>query len=456
MNNTILKQLAELQREVKNITGIKDTADALDITERIAPVYIPMHEDIKAQQHQYYNLPGGRGSGKSSFCAFEIVDGIMKDHSGKSNAIVFRRTANTMRESVYSQIAWAIDELEMGAHWQGNVSPMSWTYKPTGAQIIFRGLDDSSKLKSIKPRRGYFRYIWLEEFSELPGENFTRNVMQSVLRGGSDFIVFRSFNPPINASNWANVFIQRPDDRAITLHTSYLDVPQEWLGENFILEAERLKEINEQAYKHEYLGEATGSGGEVFPQIIVRTITDEEIASLDYIYAGVDFGFSVDPAVFILVAYDNKYDTVYLLDELYKKHLSNKELAEAIISRGHDKTGRFSISPLSSKLLWERQTIVCDSAEPKSINDLRNEGLKAIACQKYAGSVIYGIKWLQNRRIVIDPARTPNAHREFISYEYETTKDGEFLADVPDRDNHTIDAVRYALDRLINKSGVSA
>ena len=97
--------------------------------------------------------------------------------------------------------------------------------------------------------------------------------------------------------------------------------------------------------------------------------------------------------------------------------------------------------------------IVCDSAEPKSINDLRSEGLKCIACQKYPGSVIYGVKWLQNRRIVIDPARTPNAHREFIQYEYCTTKDGEFLADVPDANNHTIDAVRYALDRLINVGG---
>lgn len=459
MNNAIQRQLAELQREVKARKDAKAVIDAIDVTQHIAPVYLPLHEDIQAQQHQYYNLPGGRGSGKSSFCGLEIVDGIMKDPTGQSNAIVFRRTANTMRESVFSQIAWAIDVLDVNDLWRGNVSPMSWTYKPTGAQIIFRGLDDSSKLKSIKPRRGFFRFIWLEEFSELPGENFTRSVMQSVQRGGSAFTVFRSFNPPINASNWANVFIARPDPRAITLHTSYLDVPAEWLGSDFILEAERLQEINEQAYRHEYLGEATGSGGEVFPQIEVRTITDDEIKELQYIYAGVDFGFSIDPAVFIRVAYDSKHDTVYLLDEIYKKGMSNKQLAEAIKAKGYDDTGQYQTSYFMGaypEVFKERQTIVCDSAEPKSINDLRGEGLKVIACQKFPGSVLYGIKWLQNRRIVIDPARTPNAHREFISYEYMTTKDGEFLADVPDKDNHAIDATRYALDRLINNRRISA
>ena len=458
MNSAIMRQLAELQKEVKTKKDAKDVIDALDVTQHIAPIYLPLHEDIKAAAHQYYNLRGGRGSGKSSFCGLELVNDIMQDPTGQSNAIVFRRTANTMRESVYSQIAWAIDILDVGEYWRGSVSPMCWTYKPTGAQIIFRGLDDASKLKSIKPRRGYFRYIWLEEFSELPGENFTRSVMQSVQRGGNSFTVFRSFNPPINASNWANVFIQRPDPRAITLHTSYLDIPPEWLGDNFILEAERLREINEQAYRHEYLGEATGSGGEVFPNIAVRTITDDEINELQYIFAGVDFGFSVDPAVFVRVAYDRKHDTVYILDEIFKRGLSNKELADAIKAKGYGETVQYVGTGYWGNYgaYNERQTIVCDSSEPKSINDLRGEGLKAIACQKYPGSVLYGVKWLQNRHIVIDPARTPNAHREFISYEYCTTKDGEFLADVPDKDNHSIDAVRYALDRLINYRKISA
>jgi len=456
MNVKARLQAIEEKAEARG-TAVQQLND-VNLSAHIAPVYMSVHEDIQKHTHSYINLPGGRGSCKSSFVSLEIVDGIMKDFTGESSAIIFRRYANTMRESVYAQISWAIEQLGVSQYWRGNVSPMQFTFLPTGAQIIFRGLDDSSKLKSIKPRKGIFRYIWFEEFSELPGENFTRSVMQSVQRGGENFIVFRSFNPPISASNWANIYIQRPDPRGITLHTSYLDVPSEWLGEGFIYEAERLKEINEAAYRHEYLGEATGTGGEVFPNITVREITDEEISQMQYIYAGIDFGFSIDPAVFVRVAYDRKHDTVYLLDEIYKKHMSNKQLAEEIKAKGYDKTGQIKNLGIYGgyEPYCESQTIICDSAEPKSVSDLQSEGLKAIACRKYQGSVIYGIKWLQNRRIVIDPARTPNAHREFISYEYETTRDGEFLADVPDRDNHTIDAVRYALDWLINRRGVSA
>ena len=458
MNSNYTRQLEALKKEVKRTKDAQAVVDAIDVTKHIAPVYMPLHEDIQASQHQYINLPGGRGSGKSSFISLEIVNGIMRDSTGNSSAIVFRRTANTMRDSVYSQVAWAIDILDVNHLWQGSVSPMQWVYKPTGAQIMFRGLDDASKLKSIKPRRGFFRYIWLEEFSELPGENFTRSVMQSVQRGGDLFTIFRSFNPPINASNWANVFIARPDDRAITLHTSYLDIPAEWLGNDFVLEAERLREINEQAYRHEYLGEATGSGGEVFPNVEVREITDEEISELQYIYAGVDFGYAVDPAAFVRIGYEGKHDTIYFLDEIVKRHLSNAELAEMIKGRGYDYTGQYVDVGLYGypDIQRQRQVIVCDSAEPKSIADLQAAGLKAIACKKYPGSVNYGIKWLQQRRIIIDPARTPTVHKEFINYEYLTTKDGEFLADVPDKDNHTIDATRYALDVIINRRGYSA
>lgn len=452
------KRLTALEQVYKIRTENRNSLKSIDVCEHIADVYKPLHTDLAANKHQYYNLPGGRGSCKSSFVSLEIVNGIMKDLSGKSSAIIFRRTGNTMRESVFSQIAWAIDTLNVNSYWKGNVSPMQYTFLPTGAQIVFRGLDDASKLKSIKPKKGNFRYVWFEEFSELPGENFTRSVMQSVVRGNGDFTVFRSFNPPISKSNWANQFIANTDSKTVTLHTSYLNVPSEWLGESFIYEAERLKEVNESAYRHEYLGEAIGSGGEVFPNIEVRAITESEINELQYIYAGLDFGFAVDPAAFIRVAYDKKHDTVYFLNELYKRHCSNAELADLIKNNGFDKAEKTVVTSILSGAVSTipKQTIICDSAEPKSINDLQGAGLKAIACSKYPGSVAYGIKWLQHRKLIIDPKRTPNAYKEFTQYEYCTTKDGEFLSDVPDKDNHTIDAVRYALDRLINRMGISA
>ena len=336
---------------------------------------------------------------------------------------------------------------------------MCFTYLPTGAQIVFRGLDDPSKLKSLKPAKGTFRFVWFEEFSELTGENFYRSVLQSAVRGGSNFTIFRSFNPPLSVNNWANQTILVPDEKAFTLRTSYLDVPPEWLGEMFLHEAEQLKLINERAYRHEYLGEAVGSGGAVFPNIEARTITDEEIDTLQYIFCGLDFGFSVDPAAFVRVAYDKRTDRLYILDEIYGLGMSNKALAEKIKGAGFHLTGkiRHGISVDGSRWSAEgKQLIVCDSAEPKSISDLRSEGLKCIGASKGAGSVNYGIKWLQHRRIIIDPHRAPNAYREFVSYEYSATRDGQFLADVPDKNNHTIDAVRYACERLINDRKVSA
>lgn len=451
-------RLKALEKAQKQRRSRQIALPCIDITQHIADVYKPLHDDIKAIGHQYYNLPGGRGSCKSSFVSLEIVGGIMEDKTGMSNAIVFRKFASTMRESVYSQIAWAIDELGVAHLWKGSVSPMCYTYLPTGAQIIFRGLDDSSKLKSIKPKHGNFRYVWFEEFSELNGMNFVRSVMQSVVRGQGSFTVFRSFNPPMSKSNWANAFIATPDARALTLHTSYLDIPPEWLGDSFIYEAERLRDINETAYRHEYLGEATGSGGDVFPNITVREITPTEAAQMQYIYAGIDFGFAVDPCVCLKVGYDRKTETVYLLDEIYKKHLSNADFSALIKEKGFDKTGASGNTNFfgRTQAYEEKQLIICDCAEPKSISDLKADGLKVLACKKFQGSVIYGIKWLQRRQIVIDPARTPYAHTEFTQYEYMQTKDGEFLSDVPDCNNHTIDACRYALDRLINSRLYSA
>lgn len=436
----------------------RELLEGIDIYQHIAPVYGDLHRDIEARAHTFINLPGGRGSCKSSFVSLEIVNGIMQDTTGESNAIVFRRTGATLRESVFAQIAWAVDVLEVNHLWRGSVSPMKFVYLPTGQEIVFRGLDDSSKLKSIKPRRGVFRFIWFEEFSELPGPNFTRSVLQSVMRGGNDFICFRSFNPPQSRNNWSNMFILEPDPRAVTLHTSYLDVPPEWLGESFITEADRLKEINPTAYKHEYLGEATGSGGEVFPNVEAREITEDDINALDYFFAGIDWGFSTDPAVFLRVAYNKRTDSVFFLDEIYRRHMSNRELADAIKANGYHLAagGERYYTSYGVEYGPERQLIICDAAEPKSINDVCGEGLRAIACHKYPGSVLYGVKWLQHRRLVIDPKRTPNTYREFVSYEYLQDKDGNFLADVPDKDNHTIDAARYALDRAINYKGVPA
>lgn len=447
-----------LKSRVRTVVKAKQDASAphIDIVDCIAPCYLPTHKEVQDGTHTIFHLPGGRGSAKSSFVSLEIVDGIMNDPT--ANGIVFRRYANTLRESVFSQIAWAIDALGVAHLWRGSVSPMVYTYIPTGQQIFFRGLDDASKLKSIKPRNGTFKYVWFEEFSELSGGNQVRNVLQSVVRGGNDFRIFNSFNPPLSVNSWANKYILIPDERAVVFRTDYTMIPAEWLGEAFILEAERLREINEQAFRHEYLGEAVGSGGEVFPNVEAREITDAEIEQMQYFYCGVDWGFSVDPFAFIRCSYDRRTQTVYILDEIVKRGCSNTEIADMIKAKGYDKAApaEYYISQLGGDIYQTKQLIICDSAEPKSIADLRKQGIKAKECKKYPGSVNYGIRWLQSKRIIIDPRRTPHAFKEFTEYEYEQTKDGEFLASVPDRANHLIDSTRYSLDMLINNAQYSA
>lgn len=447
-----------LKNRVRTVVKAKQDATAphIDIVDCIAACYMPIHKEVQDGTHTIFHLPGGRGSAKSSFVSLEIVDGIMNDPT--ANGIVFRRYANTLRESVFSQIAWAIDALGVAHLWRGSVSPMVYTYIPTGQQIFFRGLDDASKLKSIKPRNGTFKYVWFEEFSELNGGNQVRNVLQSVVRGGNDFRIFNSFNPPLSVNSWANKYILIPDERAVVFRTDYTMIPAEWLGEAFILEAERLREINEQAFRHEYMGEAVGSGGAVFPNVEAREITDAEIEQMQYFYCGVDWGFSVDPFAFIRCSYDRRTQTVYILDEIVKRGCSNTEIADMIKAKGYDKAApaEYYTSPLGGDIYQTKQLIICDSAEPKSIADLRKQGIKAKECKKYPGSVNYGIRWLQSKRIIIDPRRTPHAFKEFTEYEYEQTKDGEFLASVPDRANHLIDSTRYSLDMLINNAQYSA
>lgn len=225
--------------------------NAIKLTDIIAPAFYPVHWDILDGKHTYYDLYGGRGSTKSSFISVEIVLGMVEDP--QANAVVFRKYGVTLRESVFEQIQWAIDELGMTDYWTSSVSPMQYVYKPTGQKIIFRGLDKAKKTKSIKTSRGYFKYLWFEELDEYAGAEEIRTVQQSVLRGGSKFVVFKSFNPPISRSNWANVYVNEPREDSFRHKSDYTSVPVEWLGEQFINDAEHLKATNDRAYRHEYL-----------------------------------------------------------------------------------------------------------------------------------------------------------------------------------------------------------
>ncbi|MDD3243084.1 MAG: PBSX family phage terminase large subunit [Eubacteriales bacterium] len=261
-----------------------------------------MHRDIRSHGHTHYWLKGGRGSTKSSFLSLEIVLGMMRDPD--ACAAVYRRVGVTLQESVYAQLVWAINALGVAAYWRTGKSPMELEYRPTGHKILFRGADDPAKSKSIKLSRGYFKFLWFEELSEFGGMDDIRTITQSVIRGGGPVAIFYSYNPPKSAQNWVNAecLVPRPD--RLVHHSTYLDVPPEWLGAAFLAEADMLRLTNETAYRHAYLGEVTGTGGQVFDNLRVREIARDERETFARRCNGLDFGFAVDPDA-LLHMYNN-------------------------------------------------------------------------------------------------------------------------------------------------------
>ncbi|SCY03689.1 PBSX family phage terminase large subunit [Butyrivibrio sp. INlla14] len=399
------------------------------LTDLIAPQFYDIHWDIIEGKHTHYKLYGGRGSTKSSFISIEIIMGMMQDPD--ANAACFRRVGNTLQESVYEQLLWAIDALGVSHLWKPSLSPLRITYLPTGQRIVFRGCDDPNKSKSIKLRRGYFKYIWYEERAEFEGDEDERKINQSLMRGGDHYVVFYSWNPPKSLNSWVNQDVLTVRDDTLCNHSTYLTVPREWLGEQFFIEANELKKRKIMAYRHEYLGEAIGTGGKVFDNVILREITPEEIAIFDKIRQGLDFGFAADPLAFLRMHYNKKQHRLYIYREIYQVNLKNREAVAKI-----------------KKINPENKIITADSEEPRSIATFNEMGLRLIGAKKGPGSVDFGMDYLSNEidEIIIDPVTCPNAAREFSTYELERDKNGNFKGGYPDKDNHTIDACRYGLE----------
>lgn len=407
------------------------------LSEKIGSAFYDVAHDVFHHGHTHYDFSGGRGSLKSSTVSV-LVPLLLINNPG-THALVLRKVANTIRDSVYAQYIWAIGELGMAAYWEAKVSPMELIYKPTGQKIMFRGADDPMKIKSIKVPFGYIAVTHFEEKDQFAGRAEIRTILQSTMRGGSKYWNFESYNPPISRDNWANKdSLEERTDRMCHKST-YLQAPPEWLGEQFLAEAEHLKATDERAYQHEYLGIPVGTGGNVFDNLELREITDEEMSHFDHIYQGVDYGWFPDPFAFIRLHYDRARETIYLMDEIYQNKLTNEASGNIIIQRG-----------------YKDAYITCDSAEPKSVADYRAMGLPAKAAVKGPGSVDYGMKWLQRRKIVIDRKRTPNAYNEFVNYEYDRNKDGDIISGYPDENNHLIDATRYAVERISRRMGVIA
>jgi len=408
------------------------------LSDHLSPSFVELARDVKIHGHTHYDLSGGRGSMKSSAVSLMVVMLLMDKDNPDRHALVLRKVGNTLRDSVYAQYIWAIGELGAAKYWTARVSPLELIYKPTGQKIMFRGADDPMKIKSIKVPFGYIAVTHFEEKDQFAGRAEIRTILQSTMRGGDKFWNFESYNPPISRDNWANVDSQEPRDDRLCHKSTYLEAPAEWLGEQFIAEAEYLKDTNERAYQHEYLGIPTGTGSDVFENIEVREITDEEVKRFDRVLNGLDWGYFPDPWAFNRCQYDSAQQTLYIFDEMEANKLGNKETADLLKEHGITREDR----------------ITADSAEPKSVADYNKYGLKCFGAIKGPGSVERSMVWLQRlQKIVIDPIRCPKTKAEFIKYEYERNKDGEIITGYSDKDNHHIDAVRYATEQIWQRIG---
>lgn len=436
---TIQKQEKEKKRLAEEAKSAREYHTDLD---SVADTFHPVARAMRKKQYREYVLCGGRGSAKSSFgteMPFELMMNNPQVH-----CLAIRQVANTLRDSIYAQFQWSADKqaenpMFVRENWDFKLSPLEITYKPTGQKIYFRGADDPGKIKSIKVPFGHIGILIFEEFDQFGGEEPVRKIEQSAIRGGDDAWIIKMFNPPISINNWANKYAATPKESMLVHRSTYLDVPPEWLGKAFIDEAEHLKAVNPDAYRHEYIGDPIGLGTEIFKFLEIRTITDEEIARQERIYQGQDWGWEPDPKAFIRASYSHATETIMLLAELGGTCIRTKDMAQQIINAG-----------------YSDYEVRCGVDEPEHINDFRDAGLAAREAIVTPGSVRRTHEWLQCRKIVIDPARTPRAYKEFTEYEHDVDKSGEVIDGYPDRKNHWIDALRYATSPLSMRRGNSA
>nr|DAZ36619.1 MAG TPA: large terminase [Caudoviricetes sp.] len=386
---------------------------------------------------------GGRGSGKSSNVAHIITQLLMRY---PVNAVGIRKIDNTLEQSIYEQMKWAIEEQKVSHLFRFNKSPLRITYLPRGNYMVFRGAQYPERIKSLKDSRFPFAIAWVEELAEFRTEDEVTTITNSLLRGelGEDlqYKFFFTYNPPKRKQSWVNkkYGTQFVSGNTFVHHSTYLDNP--FIAKEFIKEAEETKKKNEMKYRWEYLGEAIGSGITPFNNLEFREITDEEVANFDNIRNANDFGYATDPNAFVRIHYDKKRNGIYIFDELYKHQLSNRKLAEWLKEKGYD-----------------NDVIFADSAEPKSIAELKNDfGISKIkGVKKGPDSVEFGERWLDDLDFIcIDPKRTPKTAFEFENIDYQTDRDGNPKPRLIDKDNHSIDAVRYAMseDMRSNKTKV--
>ena len=397
--------------------------------------------------HGEYWMKGGRGSTKSSFISLCIV--LLVVHHPYANAVVLRRVSNTLRDSVYNQMMWAVDALGLGQWFRCTVSPMELTYLPTGQKVKFLGLDDPLKVKGTKFTTGYCAVQWFEELDQFNGWDQVASALRSFRRGGDRFWTFYSYNPPMTMWSWVNAkaleMERKPD--CLVDHSTYVDVIDsghaDWLGSAFVDDAEYERAEHPTHYAWEFMGEVTGTGGTVFENLKKVTLTDDEIRAFDNPRNGVDWGWFPDPWRLVRCEWQPGRRRLVIFDERTANRTTPADTAQVT------RDALTWADAEGAAPTYHPQPVLCDDANPADIAVYRRAGVKARGAGK-GGLRRASYEWLAGlREIAIDPARCPLTFAEFSLCEFERDRDGNWIDDYPDGNDHSIDAVRYAMMREV-------
>lgn len=385
---------------------------------------------------RYRVCKGSRASKKSTTTAMNLIYRIME--YPESNALVVRKTYRTLLDSCFAQLKWAVNRLGVKDYFDFKLSPLEIIYKPTGQKILFRGLDDPLKVTSVTVDVGSLCFLWIEEAYEIMSES-DFDMLDESIRGevpkGHFKQITLTFNP-WNERHWIKGrFFDTKDKDTLAITTNY--TCNEWLDRSDLNVFERMKENNPRRYQVAGLGNWGIVDGLIYENFEERQFTLEEIKDYKTV-AGLDFGYTNDPTAFFIGFLDKKDSILYVWDEMYSKGLSNKKIYENIKNMGYSK-----------------EKITGDSAEPKSIDELKGYGLRIKGAKKGKDSILNGIQWIQDLKIVIHP-RCNNFLTEISNYQWDKDKFGKALNRPIDDFNHLLDAMRYALEDDIQSKTIKA
>lgn len=408
----------------------------------LAPDFLKPHRMIARREAVDFWAGGGRGSMKSSWASLEVVKDI--EENPDHHALVMMRYKNQLRDSAYTQVVWAIQILGLEDDYEMPASTLRIRKKSTGQLIIFKGCDNPNKVKGVKVPFGYIAILWMEECDMFRGMAEIRKVQQSAIRGGDDYIRMYTFNPPRSKQCWINEHVQGLKDRGLPyFESNYLRAPAEWLGEQFIEDAEELKRTDPQAYEHEYMGIPVGLGGDVFDRYTFREITDGEIAAFDNLRCGQDFGWFPDPWAFTMSEWQAATRTILTWYEDGGNKLPPNIQAERI-------KAALTWSDDGRTETYHHARVLSDDARNDLISAQRDAGVNARASEKgFMREASY--EFLQSCTWVIDPVRCPHLAKEVREMQYEKNADDEWLNSIPDGNDHWVDATRYAFMREAKK-----